>query len=127
MELLFVGWFYLFFPPSLSEFPPTIVEPVVVGKKIESPKEVYERVSLSYSTSTKEIGRNIIQVESGWNPNAKNPESTASGLFQFIASTWQENCQGLIFNTEDNITCGLDLIEAGAINHWDASKHLWHY
>jgi SLT domain-containing protein len=31
----------------------------------------------------------IIQKESSWNPSAQNPRSTASGLFQFIDSTWR--------------------------------------
>lgn len=31
----------------------------------------------------------IIQHESGWNPTAQNPTSTASGLFQFINGTWK--------------------------------------
>lgn len=31
----------------------------------------------------------IIQRESGWNPGAKNPRSTAFGLFQFLDSTWR--------------------------------------
>jgi hypothetical protein len=30
----------------------------------------------------------IIQHESGWNPNAQNPTSTAYGLFQFLNGTW---------------------------------------
>ena len=30
----------------------------------------------------------IINKESGWNPTAQNPVSTASGLFQFIDGTW---------------------------------------
>lgn len=30
----------------------------------------------------------IIQRESGWNPNAQNPTSTAYGLFQFLNGTW---------------------------------------
>ena len=30
----------------------------------------------------------IISHESGWNPNAQNPTSTAYGLFQFLNSTW---------------------------------------
>lgn len=30
----------------------------------------------------------IIQIESGGNPNAKNPKSSATGLGQFIDSTW---------------------------------------
>lgn len=31
----------------------------------------------------------LVQHESGWNPNAQNPTSTASGLFQFLDSTWR--------------------------------------
>lgn len=37
------------------------------------------------------------QIESGNNPFAKNPSSTASGRFQFIRSTWE----GLGFNWND--------------------------
>lgn len=32
----------------------------------------------------------IVGKESSWNPAAKNPTSTASGLFQFLDSTWAE-------------------------------------
>lgn len=31
----------------------------------------------------------LINKESGWNPNAQNPRSTAYGLAQFLDSTWQ--------------------------------------
>jgi hypothetical protein len=31
----------------------------------------------------------VISHESGWNPNAQNPVSSASGLFQFIDGTWR--------------------------------------
>lgn len=31
----------------------------------------------------------IVKRESGFNPRAKNPRSTASGLYQFINSTWR--------------------------------------
>jgi hypothetical protein len=30
----------------------------------------------------------LVTKESGWNPNAQNPTSTAYGLFQFLNSTW---------------------------------------
>jgi hypothetical protein len=32
---------------------------------------------------------NIVSRESGWNPSAQNPSSTASGLFQEIDATWR--------------------------------------
>jgi hypothetical protein len=31
----------------------------------------------------------LVQRESGWNPNAQNPHSTANGLGQFLDSTWK--------------------------------------
>lgn len=31
----------------------------------------------------------VINAESGWNPNAQNPTSTAYGLGQFLNSTWK--------------------------------------
>jgi hypothetical protein len=31
----------------------------------------------------------LVQHESGWNPNAQNPTSTAYGLFQFLDGTWK--------------------------------------
>jgi hypothetical protein len=34
----------------------------------------------------------LVQHESSWNPRAKNPSSTAFGLFQFLKSTWATYC-----------------------------------
>jgi peptidoglycan hydrolase-like protein with peptidoglycan-binding domain len=33
----------------------------------------------------------LVQHESGWKPSAKNPRSTAFGLFQFLSSTWKNH------------------------------------
>ncbi len=38
---------------------------------------------------TPQLLNKIAQVESGGNPNAKNPNSSASGLFQFTNGTWR--------------------------------------
>jgi hypothetical protein len=35
----------------------------------------------------------VIRHESGGNPHAENPTSTASGLFQFIDGTWRHYAQ----------------------------------
>lgn len=35
----------------------------------------------------------IIDCESNWNPTARNPRSTAGGLFQFLAGTWTREAE----------------------------------
>jgi len=47
----------------------------------------------------------IMMCESGGNPLAQNPNSTAKGLFQFLDSTWANNCEGDVFNANDNTVC----------------------
>jgi len=67
----------------------------------------------------------IAQCESGLNSLAKNPTSSASGIFQFIASTWARNCEGNVFNADNNISCAIRLLGEGGINHWNASRYCW--
>jgi soluble lytic murein transglycosylase-like protein len=49
----------------------------------------------------------IAKLESGFNPNAKNKSSSASGVFQWISSSWNsqpEGKQGLsVFDADANI------------------------
>lgn len=42
------------------------------------------------------------QRESGFNPKAKNPNSSASGLFQFIDGTWKDYGRGDVFDPYAN-------------------------
>jgi hypothetical protein len=49
----------------------------------------------------------IGQIESGLRPGAKNPTSTASGIFQFIDSTWKQYGRGADpFDAAANIDAG---------------------
>jgi len=50
----------------------------------------------------------IAKCESQLNPLAKNPHSTAKGVYQFINSTWKNNCDGDVYNYEDNIKCFME-------------------
>lgn len=50
--------------------------------------EASERGRLGVATPSGSVVDRIIGVESGGNPNAKNPNSSAEGLGQFIDSTW---------------------------------------
>src|SRR5262245_56700614 len=51
----------------------------------------------------------IARVESGWNPYARNPTSTACGLFQFVRATWQsyDDSQQRCFEPERNAAAGV--------------------
>jgi hypothetical protein len=51
----------------------------------------------------------IARVESGWNPYARNPTSTACGLFQFVRATWEsyDGSQQHCFDAERNATAGV--------------------
>lgn len=41
-------------------------------------------------------------------PYAKNPKSTAKGIYQFIDSTFRENCKGDVYNWKNNVDCFMD-------------------
>lgn len=58
-----------------------------VTYKAEVRKDAGSRGSLGIGEPSSVVDR-IVGVESGGNPNAKNPNSSAEGLGQFIDSTW---------------------------------------
>lgn len=67
----------------------------------------------------------IIKCESGGNPDAKNKYSTASGLFQHLASYWSERSVKAgwaghdVFDPEANIAVAAWLLyEGGGKSHW---------
>lgn len=47
----------------------------------------------------------IADCESDFLPSARNKTSTAKGVYQFIDSTWRNNCEGNVFDYKDNIKC----------------------
>lgn len=69
----------------------------------------------------------IISHESGWNPNAKNPTSTAYGLFQFLDSTWASTGIGKTSNPGMQALAGMRYIRGryadpiGAQRFWQAN------
>lgn len=68
----------------------------------------------------------IARAESSLNPLAKNRNSTASGLFQVIASTWYHyDCVGDKWDFEDNIRCAYKLYQKSGFQPWNASKAVW--
>lgn len=73
----------------------------------------------------------IIFCESSWNPEAKNPHSTAKGLFQFTDGTWKwvlkrmgEEYKGQ-YDKELNIKAGAYLISKGELSYWKETEKCW--
>lgn len=68
----------------------------------------------------------IARAESNFRADAKNPNSTATGIFQIIIGTWDSNrCEGERWDYQDNIRCAYKLYQRRGFQPWDASKHIW--
>lgn len=69
----------------------------------------------------------IISCESGWRPEAKNGSSSASGLAQFISSTWVSSrtrmgldaSLSLRFDPIENIDTAVWLLRKEGPTHWE--------
>ncbi|MCP3993566.1 MAG: lytic transglycosylase domain-containing protein [bacterium] len=66
----------------------------------------------------------IMECESRGDPNAKNPNSSASGLFQHLARLWSPRAEAAGFGDADvfdpfaNIAVAAWLLENGGPSHW---------
>jgi len=76
----------------------------------------------------------IVIAESGWRVDAKNKRSTASGLFQFLDSTFASFCIKKYAMAESldqkndpyiQMDCAVKMIQDGGLSHWNASKQNW--
>ena len=75
----------------------------------------------------------VAKCESGLDQGAKNPNSTASGIFQFLKSTWKSTLERMglpehldVFDASSNIMAGLWLMKQdGASTHWYPSEDCW--
>ena len=68
---------------------------------------------------------NVIDCESSWNEDAKNKDSSASGLAQFLDSTWNGYCGGDKNNPKDQIHCLVIAWTAGYQSWWSESRSCW--
>lgn len=76
----------------------------------------------------------IVKAESGWHPDSKNKLSTASGLAQYLTSTFQSQCINKYHFTDSmvhkndpyvQLNCLHAMIRDGGQSHWNASRTNW--
>lgn len=89
-------------------------------------------VSLYFASDDVARALQIVQCESGGNPHAANPTSSARGLFQHLGSAWERRAADAgwagadIFDPEANVAVAAWLVyEGGGWSHWNASGHCW--
>jgi soluble lytic murein transglycosylase-like protein len=74
----------------------------------------------------------VMSCESKGDPDAKNPGSTASGLFQHLASQWGPRAEAIgypdagVFDPVANVAAAAWLVyDGGGWSHWNASRGCW--
>ncbi len=81
-------------------------------------------VDMYFSADRVDWALRIIECESHGDPGAKNPTSSASGLFQHLGSLWGERTRAAgwedadIFDPFANVAMAAWLLETGGPSHW---------
>ena len=95
-------------------------DPVKSIKRKEYTKADIVELIYQYTLEPK-IMTAIAVCESGLDPQAKSPRSTAEGVFQILDGTWAAfQCAGNKFNPVDNVKCA-EKIRQDKLNHWSES------
>lgn len=77
------------------------------------------------------IALNIGCAESEFNSRAKNPNSTAGGVFQWLDSSWANYSKmyyGYVadkYDADTNIELSIFVLRDYGTRDWNASKHYW--
>lgn len=97
-------------------------------------EEYIVRVAMAEGVSAN-LAWNIANSESGFDPNAENPHSTASGAFQYLDGTFKSYCINKYKLTDTmadknnpiiQVNCAIYMLkEKDGWKHWQASKHVW--
>ena len=102
---------------------------VLVPRDVEAWRPL---VAAYFGPSEVERALRVIYCESSGDPGAKNPSSSASGLFQHLRRFWVERSAeaGLpgsdIFDPEANVAVAAWLVHhGGGWSHWNPSRHCW--
>jgi len=86
------------------------------------------RVLVAIEFANEPVMIRIADAESDFNPLAKNPHSSAKGIFQIIDGTWKHyKCEGDVLNAVDNIQCARKIYDKENTHPWKASEHVWNH
>ncbi|MGA7270041.1 MAG: transglycosylase SLT domain-containing protein [Acidimicrobiia bacterium] len=108
-------------------YPPGMVVGVLVG--VERWRPLVERY---FQPGDVDRALAVIRCESGGDPVAANPRSSARGLFQHLARLWPKRAAQAgrpgadIFDPEDNVAVAAWLVyHGGGWSHWNPSRSCW--
>jgi hypothetical protein len=90
--------------------------------------DLIKEYSLRYNIDSS-LPLRVANCESGYNWSSKNRSSSASGVFQYIASTWRNTEAGRAglspFDADANVHMAIASIASGGIGNWNASRGCW--
>jgi len=97
-----------------------------------APEELRALVTLYFASEDVELALRVIWCESRYDPLADNPRSSASGLFQHLATYWDDRSAkagwagASIWDPEANIAVAAWLVYfGGGWGHWGPSRGCW--
>jgi len=111
--------FFVFPTPVIATTTPAIAQILPVKAPIQATDVVFERIAI---------------CESGNVSTAKNPNSSASGRFQFIKSSWiyygtklwgDKLAEKNVMNYDDNTELARYAYKLHGVTPWEASRHCW--
>lgn len=98
------------------------------------PRWLVALISEHFPASERERAFKVSFCESRWDPDAENPRSSATGLFQFLRKTWNwvadstgspSFAQGGPYDPEWAVRNAAWLAENGGWQHWAPSRACW--
>jgi len=117
----------LFFFPRLSAKADT----PLFNEAPEAPiPQMIEQYALSYGVSPK-VALAVASCESRLDPLARNPSSTAKGIYQFLDSSWDTYSTMKwgrdkdVLNAKDNIELGVWVLATVGTQPWESSEGCW--
>jgi len=86
--------------------------------------ELIEQECIKAGLSKYEIDKfqKIAYCESKYNPYAKNPNSTASGIYQFLRTSWLAYGEGDVFDPLQNIKAAIRYYKVAGFSPWECNN-----